>query len=198
MGMGMGKFTLDTDCILAIEEGKPEAVFVRALADAHASRTADVAVVATSPSELGTRGISFFDNFSNRLANVGLAHLQVLLPTFYMDFTFWNRGHRSDAAMEALEHTIHAVLFPNSEYRWIDYCQARGIDPSASQVDSKWHGRKCEVQAMWCHIHHRRDVFVTSGPRFHQFASKAALIGLGAGAIERPAEAVNLIKLTKT
>jgi len=56
------KFTLDTNCLIAIDEGRPAATAVRALADAHLAGTAHVAVVAMSASEKQQHG-SYLRNF---------------------------------------------------------------------------------------------------------------------------------------
>jgi hypothetical protein len=55
-----------------------------------------------------------------------------------------------------------------------------------------WRNRNCDVQAIWSHIHHKRDVFVTSDCNFHKADKKAALIALGAGRIEHPEGALSL------
>jgi hypothetical protein len=47
----MRTFTLDTNCLIAIDERRPEAASVRTLADAHAAGKANVAVVAMSASD---------------------------------------------------------------------------------------------------------------------------------------------------
>jgi hypothetical protein len=52
----MRSFTLGTNCLIAIDEDRPEAVAVRALADAHAAGKADVAAVAISASEKQSGG----------------------------------------------------------------------------------------------------------------------------------------------
>jgi hypothetical protein len=47
----MRTFTLDTNCLAAVDESRTEAVAVRVLAEAHAAGTAHVAVVGISASE---------------------------------------------------------------------------------------------------------------------------------------------------
>jgi hypothetical protein len=49
-------FSLDTNCIIDIEEERPDSVFVRALAGAHACGEANAAVVAISASEKQKKG----------------------------------------------------------------------------------------------------------------------------------------------
>jgi hypothetical protein len=78
----MRSFTLGTNCLIAIDEDRPEAVAVRALADAHAAGKADVAAVAISASEKQSGGgsIENFAEFRRRMAVLGLAHLDALPP----------------------------------------------------------------------------------------------------------------------
>ena len=110
----------------------------------------------------------------------------------YWDITFWDYSVWSDAAMQALEQQIHETLFPNIEFLWQDYCRANGLDPK-STPSGKWRNCKCDVLAMWSHIHGNRDVFVTSDGNFHAAAKKAAVISLGAKHIEYPDDAVSLL-----
>jgi hypothetical protein len=187
-------FTLDTNCIIAIADSRPEAVPVRALADAHVEGRADVAIVAMSASEKQQRGtyIQDFTEFQKRMAALGLSHLTVLPPMLYFDITFWNWAVWSDDAMQALEKQIHGTLFPNVEFLWQDYCRANWLDP-ASTPSGRWRNCKCDVLGIWSHIHTNRDVFVTSDGNFHVAAKKAALVSLGAKRIEYPNDAVSLL-----
>jgi hypothetical protein len=110
----------------------------------------------------------------------------------YWDITFLDYSLWSDDAMQELERKIHTILFPNVEFLWQDYCRANSLDP-ASTPTGKWRNCKCDVLAIWSHIHGNRDVFVTSDRNFHIPAKKAALIALGAKHIECPNDAVALL-----
>jgi hypothetical protein len=112
---------------------------------------------------------------------------------FYFDISFWDHCLWSDDLMITLERQIHAILFPNVEFSWQDYCRTNDIDPIPNSPSGKWRNCKCDVQAMWSHIHAKRDVFVTSDKNFHRPEKKAALIALGAKRIEYPDEAVRLL-----
>jgi hypothetical protein len=155
-----------------------------------------VAVVAISASEKQRGGghIKDFAEFQQRLAALGLSHLVVLRPMFYWDVTFWDWSVWSDGgAMETLERQIHSILFPNVAFSWHDWCRAKGIDPIPEQPGGNWRNCKCDVQAIWTHIHNRRDVFVTSDETFHSATKKPALINLGANRIEYPDTAVSFL-----
>jgi hypothetical protein len=188
-------FTLDTTCLIDIDEGRPGAAAIRKLADAHSLGKADVAVVAMSASEKqrGGRYIQNFIDVRDRLVSLGLAHLRIIEPMGYFDITFWDYCLRTDDLMIALERQIHEILFPNFEFSWHDYCRTNGIDPVPTFPSDTWRNRKCDVQAMWSHIHAKRDVFVTSDNNFHRAEKKAALIALGAKQIEYPDSAAGLL-----
>lgn len=189
----MPTFTLDTNCIIAVERGEPNCEFVRRLADAHAAGTASVAVGAISASERQRGGpYANFAQFRERLAAVRLDHLELLRPMLYFDVTYFDWSLFSDDAMQALERAIHNVLFPGSEFAWADYARRNALDLNAG-VASEWRNRKCDVQAIWCHIYYQRNVFVTADANFHAETKKRALIELGAGDIVVPGDAIRLL-----
>ena len=96
----MLSFTLDTNCILALDDVRndptsqrtAEADSIRLLAAAHSAGKASVGVVAISASER-QRHDSHFENFSvfeQRLSALGIGHLELLHPILYYDVTFWD------------------------------------------------------------------------------------------------------------
>ncbi|MBV8891626.1 hypothetical protein [Bradyrhizobium sp.] len=191
----MRSCTLDTNCLIAIDEARPEAAAVRLLADADEAGKARAAVVAISASEKQQGGghIQNIAEFHARMAELGLGHLDALKPMGYWDVTLYDWSLSvDDPAMEELEQKIHAALFPDVAFSWADYCRANGLDP-ASTPTGKWRNCKCDVQAIWAHIYGQRDVFVTSDRNFHVATKKATLIGLGARYIEYPNDAVSLL-----
>ena len=194
----MRAFTLDTNCIVGVDEKRAdEEPFVRALAHAHANATADVSVVAISASEKQQDGsyIKDFGTFQARLERLELQHLGLLMPMGYWDIGFYGFSLWCGDEMKMLEERIHKILFPNDELNWPNHCRAKGLDVNSLTSDDyiTWRNRKCDVQAMWCHIYNKRDVFVTTDGRFFRQTKKSALLALGAGRIERPRDAIALI-----
>ena len=187
-------FTLDTNCIIAVDEARPEASAVKALAAAHDEGTVSVALVAISASERQKDGstLETFDGFKQRTSQLGLGGLALLKPMMYWDLTFWDFGLWSDDSMESLERSIHEVLFPNIPFLWKDYCAALEIDPATTKPDRKWKNAKCDVQAFWSHASNKRDVFVTTDSNFHAETKKHKLLSIAGGRIELPAAAVKL------
>jgi hypothetical protein len=155
---------------------------------------ANVAVVAISASERQRAGqIQDFQQFQKRLVDLNLGNLEILPAMAYWDITFWDNCLWSDDGMEKLEKNIHDVLFPNVEFSWSAFCDTRGIPHNSESTGSDWRNAKCDVQALWAHIHHCRDVFVTSDKNFLSTSKRTALISLGVGAIVSPAATASLI-----
>jgi hypothetical protein len=177
-------FTLDTNCLVDLEEGRSDAQSVRALADAHRAGKARVAAVFSSASENPqperTDAANLTD-FQLRLARLDLAHLETVAALGIWDFSFWDGSLWGDDAGKSLQDQIQAILFPAFDFS------------CARPFDRKWRNAMCDVQMIWAHIHYRRDVFVTSDGNFHKAAKHAALVTLGAGRIVSPAEAAALL-----
>jgi hypothetical protein len=191
----MRTFTLDTNCLLAVDEGRPEASAVQALVDAHRDGRASVALSAITASERQRDG-AMLDNFAlfqERVKKLGFDHLELLLPMGYWNVMFWDACVEGDAAMADLERKIQAILFPSVPVDWAGYCVVHGFDPSTTKLDRRWKNVKCDVQAFWCHTWNKRSVFVTTDGKFHAATKKPRLLALAPGAIERPDAAVMLI-----
>src|SRR4051812_9761303 len=162
---GTRRFTLDTNCLIDVEEGRPDPPFVRQLIERH-GRGINVAVSAIGASER-QRNKAYAQNFSEfqeKLKAIGFDRLELLLPLAYMDICFWDHCVMADEA-DTLESDVHSVLFPSIEFRWVDYAKARGLPVDA--IDKNWRNAKCDVLGLWCHIKHGGGVFVTSDSNFH-------------------------------
>jgi hypothetical protein len=192
----MPSFTLDTNCIIALERNELSTPAIRTLVDAHERGLASVAVVAISASERqkGGEQLRSFDEFRQRLCALGLGALEILRPIFYWDLAFWDWAvwaPEPEGGMLTLEQKIHEALFPTTSFLWSDFCAANGLDPASALPNSKWRNHKCDVLAIWSHISNARDVFVTHDSDFHK--GGAALVSLGAGRIEIAETAVTLL-----
>lgn len=189
-------FTLDTNCLIAVDASRPEASFIKELVRAHQNGCASVGLVAISASER-QQNLGYLDNFcsfKDRVETLGLGCLELLEPMTYWNVTYADFGLYSDDAMELLERKIHEILFPNIPFRWIDFCSKFGIDPNSEQMHPKWRNAKCDVQAFWSHAYRKRDVFVTSDHNFHKESKKSQLLLLCGGRVEYPEQAAKLIK----
>lgn len=188
-------FTLDTNCLIAVEESRPEKDAIENLIAAHHARRADVGLVAISASERQRDGavIENFGTFQERVMRLGLGELELLAPMMYWDVTFWDFSLWSDDDAERLERKIHEILFPGIEFEWIDYAQARGLDPNSQAPEKRWRNAKCDVQAFWSHAFRKRNVFVSSDKNFHAATKKPRLLALAGGRIEYPEGASALV-----
>ena len=195
----MLKFTLDTNCIIDVDENRSNACAIRALAEAHKNGIANVAVVAIMASEKQRPGdmVSNFGQFQKRLLDLSLNHLGLCLPLGRFDITFFDHCIFAGPNEVELERKIHLILFPNLELNFQHYCNVKKISSDLSAGWQKshepWRKALCDVQALWNHINAQRNVFVSSDGNFLKVQNKAALLALGAGKIEYPTEAVALL-----
>lgn len=189
-------FTLDTNCMIAVDEARPEGNAVLELAAAHRNGLASVGVVAISASEQQSGGghLENFAEFKQRRSSLGLGDLALLEPMMYWDVTFWDFWLLCDDKMEALESEIHQILFPNIQFLWVDYCAKLGLNPEMDKPDKKWRNAKCDVQAFWSHAFRKRDVFVTSDRNFHANEKKRRLLSLAGSRTETPEGAAILLR----
>lgn len=186
------RFTLDTNCLIDVEENRPDAPFIRELVSYH-QKSINVAVSAIGASERKRNGgyAESFSEFQQKLKVIGFDNIELLLPIAYMDISFWDYGVFADET-DTLEQEIHNVLFPNIEFSWVNYANARNL--VVDQLDKKWRNAKCDVLTLWCHIKHGGGVFVTNDHNFHAITKQKQLKLLGAGLIAYPKDSLKLIK----
>ena len=191
----LNSFTLDTNCLIAIDESRPEAQAIRALANAHRDGRAKVALVAISASERQRDGkmLDNFDLFKERVSALDLSHLELLLPMCYWDVMFWDACLMVEPGMVELESKIQSILFPTVPSSWADYCKTYALDPNDNLIGRKWKNAKCDVQAFWCHAFHKRSIFVTTDGNFHAATKKPKLIALAPGRVDYPNTAAALL-----
>ena len=183
--------TLDTNCIIALEQREAAAPHVQGLLSDHRAGLIALRVVATMASEVmpGGRTAPTFKVFKNRLAELGADDIEILKPIGYYDMAYWDWTIWGDEAHFALADDIHRILFPSIELSYADFCKTRGIDPAHRPNDRKWRNAKCDVLTLWGHIHYGGGIFVTDDGKFHTATKKPRLLALGAGEILRPHEA---------
>ena len=193
----MKKFTLDSNCIYALENAEPSARYVQWLAEANNAGLIKVRIPAIAASEAQKGGGSLgVEQFSQRLTAVGLDEVKLLRPMAYSNITLTNFSLAHEEEMLKLEKQIHRILCPQIEFHYTVYNAARSGGQSHSPIAKRWLNAKCDIQSMWCHIHYDGDIFVTGDNDFHKKTKKGQLIALGAGMICRPNEAVALLPST--
>lgn len=185
------RFTLDMNCLIDIDENRPSARYVRKIVDANGVDGIEVAVLAIGASERQQdhNYLQTSADYFSRLSRLGVGHLRVLLPMAIFDMTFLDGCLWADETMIAQEIRLHEVLFPDIAHSYQVHCKDRGIE--AMPIDRAWRNAKCDVQAMWCHLHYKQNVFVTSDQNF--LRKSPALENLGVGRILNPADAATLL-----
>ncbi len=93
--------------------------------------------------------------------------------------------------MVELERKIHAVLHPSVPF---EYVSRTNPTTGSEEPDPKWRNAKCDTQALWSHVYHKRDVFVTRDANFLKKTKLPALSALGAGQILAPRDAAVLLR----
>jgi hypothetical protein len=184
--------TLDTNCIIALEKGEISAIDIRRLIKMHDSGKINLRLVGISASEQKSDKTfaSNFREFETKIGALGIGHLEILKPLAYLGVSFLDWCILSGKEEEDLEQRIHGILFPNVAFSYADFCRHRNLDPNSPRTHPKWLNVKCDVQALWCHIHYRGRIFVTMDENFHKKTKKNALIDLGSGEILTPKSAV--------
>lgn len=179
------RFTLDNNCLLAVEKREQAASDIDLLVQAHAVGKVEVAVLGISASErqLGGGYLSNIDAFRNNLDALGLSHLTIYKPTGIWGVTFNDWSVYASRESISLERQIHDAMFPSSEFEWRAVAAAAGeeIENESGKSYRKWRNRRCDVQGMLAHILNNGDVFVSNDKHF--LKNIAPLIKLGAGEI---------------
>ena len=190
------RITLDTNCLIDLEERRPSAVHLDALIAQFRAEKIQLCIPAISASERTKAGLfaPTFTAFESKLKNVGLERAELLLPLGYFDVTYWDHCLFGDG--DKLEPQVHRILFPELPFAWGDYCKQTGTDVDAIASDRRWRNAKCDVLAIWSHIKYGADLFVTSDENFLKTGKKPELIKLGAKNIGRPDEALHAIRTT--
>lgn len=176
----MLKLTLDTNCIIAIDEGRqPEADCLRALVKKYDSGKLHLQLVATSASERQSSGpyLDNFGKFRDRLNSIGLGHLQLLLPLMVLDVSYLDWCVLADDQDLRMLEDIHNALFPGKPYILQDALALANATVDADTVERKWRNRALDVHALWCHLRYNGDIFVTSDKNFHRKQASLAIFG---------------------
>jgi len=182
------KLALDTNCIIDLEENRPNAANVRALISNWKEGRVDLSVVAVSASEnqMGGTTSRDFSNFATKLGKVGLAGVHHLLPLAICDVFYWDHALWPSDKMVRLESQIRAILFPTMQ----------ATPPTNIHENSVWRNQLCDVLVAWSCIHHKWDCLVTSDNNFHDH--KHELQKLGLRQILCPGDAVRLCTLEQS
>lgn len=194
------KLTLDWNCVIEVEENRPQAGNVNELIACHRRREVEVALLAASASE-NTKSMRFPGNagvFKQRVERLGWSDLPLVkMPGVfglsYYDYCFMvGDGVAFQRDMDALWQVIAPKVPRNAEDNLRDG-QAWDDKAIQSEALAKWRNSWCDVISAYSHIHEGRDVFVTNNTRDFQNNAKE-LASLGMQHISTPAETLDLIE----
>lgn len=188
-------FTLDTNCLIAVDEERMDAVPIRQLLAAHRAGTADCALVASGAAEMQKDRAFLTDmaDFDMRRTSLGFGDLSVLHPIARWGMSFWGHGFWSSEEGAAREQSIFEAMFPNSYYSWEEFARSRSLDPEdrSPENTSRWRNKILDAQAFWAHENANREFFVTTDNEFRRLEAKGYALK---GTIVSPSEAAQ--KLT--
>jgi predicted nucleic acid-binding protein len=173
------KYTLDTNCIIDLEEKRPDAINLKKMIDEHKAGIIQLAVVAISASENQPEGriSKTYDNFLKKLADTGLQNVVQLQPMAYWDVAYWGHAVYGDTNAKELEKKIHNILFPGTPI---------ALYQDVNFPKRVWRNNKCDVQIAWAHAFYNQDVLVTRDENFHRHAQELKKVGVRS--IIRPTE----------
>ena len=185
------RITLENNALVNLENGTGQIDALRELRALHKARKICICIpaMAASENQRGNMAIPNYGQFLEFLKKIDLHDMEELLPVCFWDVTFWD--HCVFADDMTLDRAIHDILFPGVQY---DHENNDEMATSEDGVSKKWRNVKCDVQALWCHIHYGADIFVTEDKNFHRTTKKPKLLKLGAKRIDRPAEALAFLK----
>lgn len=173
------KLTLDHNVIIDLAHGCANVARLREILVANEHEAYVVEMGASEMRKMGVRP-DRYDLFEELLKQAGVESLPRLTPMMIWDVTFWDHGLWADESMVELATQVERILFGQSE----------SIDIAAERQDSSkyavWLNRLCDVHTMWCHLHYKNEMFVTSDRNFHKSSKRPPLVSLGAGQIRRP------------
>lgn len=162
--------TLDLNCLIDIEENRQPHVEpvleLRRLADVG---TVELSIPASAASE--RRGpdkpqITNFGQFQRWVADLGFGQVHFLAPILYLDFSFLDYAVLAGGSGSVLEQRIHEVVAPNLPYQ----------RPAPHQA-GRWRNAKCDVQAVWCHVHNGTDALCTRDEKLISRSKRLARFG---------------------
>lgn len=193
------KLTLDWNCVIEVEEGRPQAEYVSNLIQLHRKGHFEVALLAASASE-NSKSKRFPGNatlFMDRVFALGWQDLPLVpMPGVwglsYWDFCFFvEDGDAFERDMSALWQVI-APTTPSEPSEYLPVGMELTDDVAQSEALSKWRNTWCDVISAYSHIHAGRDVFITNNT--HDFQKNAdKLSALGMKYISTPAEAHTMV-----
>lgn len=162
----MMEVTFDTNLLIDLEEKREGHENVQKILDLHNGRQIKVCIPAIAASEklLDEKHIPNYKLFEEYLTKLKIMNHVELMPLMYLSMCYLDHAHLSGKKLSELDHQIHKILFPNIEPEHKEFCKARNLQIKG--IHPKWRNAKIDVQMLWCHIHHKKDIFITRDENF--------------------------------
>ena len=189
------RVTLDRNALLNLDRGGGDIEGLRRLVELYSNGVIMLCIPAILASERQRDGTTLdsYSKFQSFLVSLGLRDYDEFRPPLYVGMAYVGHCVIHGPEMERLERHIHEILFSNLEFMYADYLArlGPGVTP---RLQKKWRNAKCDVLAMWSHIHYGADIFVTEDRNFHKTTKKPQLIALGAKQICTPSTCAEVIE----
>jgi len=171
-------FTLDSNCIVDLEECRPDAVHLEELKRIWGAGVIELAVVSVSASENQPACEAMRDHaeFEAKLKRVGLLRARELPPVGIWAFGFWDHMLWSSDKLEKQIDEIRDILFPGIQHE----------PPKDPSENCKWRTQMCDVLVAWAHGFHKPDHLVTRDANSYRKAQQ--LVNYGVHSIVTPEE----------
>ena len=188
----MHQVALDWNCIIALEEERPAAPFLRQIQAWH--NQGKISLCISSPSRLenpqdNTMLTIDEPEWNQKIHIVGLEGIE-LRGSKPRAFIGADGSYLYDHTLEVLVmQKMHAILFPNIDFLYYDYCRRmhqdpldshsfpnmsdsyRAASPEQQRINRKWNNAKCDSLSLyaystWAEVD---DLFVTTDQNFQPF-----------------------------
>lgn len=163
----MIQVSLDTNLLIDLEEKREGFENVREIVQLHKNGRIKLCIPSIIASEklMRGQGISNFGVFSSYLESLGITEYEEIMPLMYLGMCYLGHALLAGKKLIETEHIIHRILFPKIEPDYRDYCKARNISDK-NGVAKEWRNAKVDVQLLWSHMHHKKDIFITRDVNF--------------------------------
>ncbi|WP_246831253.1 hypothetical protein [Pseudotabrizicola formosa] len=180
------KLTLDWNCVIELEERRPQAACVQDLVDRHREGQFEVGLLAASASE-NSKSKRFPGNatvFMERISALGWQDLPIVPMPAVFGLSYWDFCYFVDDVekfkrdMDALWQAIAAKV-PRKPADHLPPSMMLNDDSVQSEHLWKWRNTWCDVVSAYSHIHAGRDIFVTNNIRdFQKNSDKLSKLGM--------------------
>ena len=180
--MVIPKLTLDTNCIIAVEQHEASEQIILNLRRLHDEGCVHLRLVAASASERQVRGqpVRTFNDWVTYVTDLGFGGLEILRPIAIYGIAIYGQAVFGGGAASELYDAVGNALFPD----WFPARVERV--PSTNKI--------CDVLMMWSHIRYQGDCFISLNTRdFRRQTALPKLVKLGAGSVLTPLEAADAL-----